>query len=74
MMQGNDKGRESRLRVLAERQGLRLMRSSRYDGGYQLVDRHNRLVAGWGGDVGHGYCLDLDAVEKFLRAERCKSR
>lgn len=57
---------------MAARQGLQLMKAHRRDpnawdfGTYQLVDPYtNSLVAAvW--ELGRGYGLDLDDVEKFL--------
>lgn len=70
MVEPSAKTRESRLRRMAERQGLALQKSRRRDprasgyGTYQLVDVHrNTLVAG---DPAAGYGLDLDDVERWL--------
>lgn len=68
----SEKVRENRLRRMADRQGLKLMRSRARDpnsityGGYQLVDiQTNGLVAGWG-NANRGYAFDLDDVEQWL--------
>jgi hypothetical protein len=66
---GNDKVRENRLRRMAERQGLRLVKSRRRDrhatgyGTYKLVDETGGDADPDGGDYG----LDLDQVESQLR-------
>jgi hypothetical protein len=68
-----EKVRENRLRRMAERQGLRLVKSRRRDpralgyGGYMIVDPHrDAAVAGALG----ARSLDLDEVERFLTGER----
>jgi hypothetical protein len=68
-----DKVRENRLRRMAGRQGLRLMKSRRRDpraldfGGYWLVDAHtNTQVSGPGYD---GTWRGLDEVEHALMEE-----
>lgn len=75
-----DKTRETRLRRMAERQGLRLVKSRRRDpralhyGTYALVRgvtrganwREGVLVAG---DPNTGYGLDLDDVERWLTSD-----
>jgi hypothetical protein len=74
MVEGEEKVRENRLRRMAQRQGLALVKSRRRDpraidyGAYMLVDPHNSnaVVAG-SGPVGPD--LDLDAVEAFLTDE-----
>jgi hypothetical protein len=64
-----DKVRENRLRRMAERQGLRLVKSRRRDpraigyGTYGLIDGRNRLVLG---DRQNGYGYTLDEVETWL--------
>ncbi len=65
-----DKVHENHLRRMAERQGLKLMKSRRRDpraydfGTYMLVDPYtNSLVAG---DTNRGYGLSLDEVEEWL--------
>ena len=61
--------RENRLRRMAERQELRLVKSRRRDpralgyGGYMLVDWNNRAVAG---EVDSDRALELDEVEAWL--------
>ena len=71
-MRHPDKVRENRLRRVAERQGLRLMKSRRRDplaydyGGYMLVDASTNGVGG-GGNL--AYSLDLDQVERSLTGE-----
>ena len=69
-----EKVRENRLRRMAERQGLRVIKSRRRDpraldfGTYGLVDvRTNTLEAG---DVNSGYGLTLDQVEAALTSDR----
>lgn len=68
----DDKVRENRLRRMAERQGLRLVKSRRRDEfakGYGTY----MLVAGHGGEMnlgaGDGYGFDLDEIEKQLRGQ-----
>jgi hypothetical protein len=65
-----NKVRENRLRRMAKRQGLQLMKSRRRDpcalgyGGYMLVDAAtNSVVAG---EVDSRRALDLDEVEEWL--------
>jgi len=73
-MMANGKTRETRLRRMADRQGLRLVKSRRRDpyaldfGKYMLVDALDAVVAGAGpaGDPS----LTLDEVEAWLRGER----
>lgn len=66
------KVRENRLRRMAERQGLRLMKSRRRDprawgyGTYMLVDADTGVVAFADWAVGRGYGLSLDDIEEFL--------
>jgi hypothetical protein len=60
-----EKSREIRVRRIAERQGLRLVKSRRRDPlatdyGYTLVNTRNRAVPGR---------RDLDAIEAYLRDE-----
>jgi hypothetical protein len=63
------KVRENRLRRMAERQGLRLVKSRRRDpraigyGGYMLTNTDNVAVAG---EIDSPRALDLDAVESYL--------
>jgi hypothetical protein len=69
-MTAADRTRETRLRRMAERQGLRLERSRRRDpraigyGTYQLVDSASHTIAA--GDTNNGYGLTLDDVEHAL--------
>jgi hypothetical protein len=64
-----EKVRENRLRRMAGRQGLRLVKSRRRDpraigyGGFMIVDQNNVVVAG---EVDSARALDLDAVEQYL--------
>jgi hypothetical protein len=66
-MNTDEKIRENRMRRMAHRQGLALVKSKRRDpravgyGGYLLVDERNVVVAG---DPKHG--ADLDQIEKAL--------
>jgi hypothetical protein len=68
-----DKVRENRLRRVADRQGLRLMKSTRRDpfaleyGTYQLVDERGAIVFG---DRNRGFGADLDAIEAHLTRGR----
>lgn len=71
-MSNTEKVRENRLRMMADRQGLRLLKSRTRDpnaltfGGYQLVDLQNGgCVCGWG-NAGYGYAASLDDVEEYL--------
>ena len=70
-MRHPDKVRENRLRRMAERQGLRLLKSRRRDplaydyGGYMLVDASTN---GGGGNL--AYSLDLDQVERSLTGDQ----
>ncbi len=67
-----DKVRENRLRRVAERRGLRLMRSRRRDpnawdyGTYQLVDVRTKGVVAAEWSIGRGYGLSLDEIEQWL--------
>jgi anti-sigma B factor antagonist len=72
MMGDDDRVRENRLRRMAARQGLRLLKSTRRDqyadgyGTYRLVgarDGEHRY-----GDAVTGYGMDLDAVEQQLKS------
>lgn len=62
--------RESRLRRMAERQGLQLQKSRRRDprawdyGTYQLVDVATNAIVAYGNQNGYG--LSLDAIEAEL--------
>lgn len=64
-----EKIRENKLRRMAERQGLRLVKSRRRDpraigyGGFMIVDQNNVVVAG---EVDSAKAMDLDAVEHYL--------
>jgi len=69
---GDDRVRENRLRRMAARQGLRLLKSTRRDqyadgyGTYRLVgaqDGEHRY-----GDAVTGFGMDLDAVERQLKS------
>lgn len=66
----SDKVRENRLRRMAERQGLTLVKSRRRDpraydfGGYMLCDAATSLVVIGSSPLAFG--LDLDDVEAFL--------
>lgn len=66
------KVRESRLRRMAERQGLRLAKSRCRDestagfGTYMLADAATNAVVLMEWDLPGGYGLDLDAVEQYL--------
>jgi hypothetical protein len=68
-MENAEKVRENRLRRVAERQGLALVRSRRRDpraidfGRYTIVDAKTRRVVA-GGDLQH--CLNMDKVEEWL--------
>ncbi|CCH77137.1 conserved hypothetical protein [Nostocoides japonicum T1-X7] len=65
-----DKIRENRLRRMADRQGLRLVKSRRRDpraldyGTYMLTDPCTNTVVAWG--LQSGYGLSLDEVEARL--------
>lgn len=65
-----DKIRENRLRRMAERQGLRLVKSRRRDpralgyGTYMLVDANTKVIVASG--LSDGYGLDLDTIEEEL--------
>jgi hypothetical protein len=68
-----EKTRENRLRRLARRRDLRLVKSRRRNplavgyGGFMLVDPHyNHVVAG---EIDSWRSLDLDAVESYLTAD-----
>jgi len=71
MAPDTDKARETRLRRLAERRGLRLQKSPRRDphasdfGTYQLVDaREGWIVAEQ--PAGQGYGMTFDDIEEWL--------
>ena len=65
-----DKTRETRLRRMAERQGLRLERSRRRDpraigyGTYRLADPNGNVAVA--ADRLSGYGMDLDTIETWL--------
>jgi hypothetical protein len=65
------KVRENRLRRMAERQGMRLVKSRRRDpnaidfGTYQLVDDRNCLILG-DSQAASGFGIDLKEIEGFL--------
>ena len=69
---GDDRVRENRLRRMAARQGLRLLKSTRRDqyadgyGTYRLVGAQNGEHRY--GDAVTGYGMDLDAVERHLKS------
>lgn len=69
MSDDDNKVRENRLRRMADRQGLRLVKSRRRDpralgyGGYMLVDERNRVQAG---ELDSPRALSLDDVERYL--------
>ena len=69
-----EKIRENRLRRMAERQGLQLMKSRRRDpraidyGTYMLTNPSTNTLALWGNPDGYG--LTLDEIEAALTAER----
>jgi hypothetical protein len=64
----DEKVRENRLRRMADRQGLRLVKSRRRDpraldyGTYMLVDANHNIVAS-------GEHMDLDDVERVLTTD-----
>jgi len=64
------KVRENRLRRMAERQGMRLLKSRRRDsraldyGGYMLVDLRTDAVVAGGSPT--PFFLDMDEVEAWL--------
>ena len=72
MMGDDDRVRENRLRRMAARQGLRLLKSLRRDqyadgyGTYRLVGAQNGEHRY--GDAVTGYGMDLDAVERQLKS------
>ena len=68
----NEKVRENKLRRMADRQGLKLLKSRARDsrdltyGGYQLVNlQTGGCDFGWG-NAGRGYAASLDDIEEFL--------
>jgi len=70
-----DKTRETRLRRLASRQGLRLQKSPRRDphawdfGTYQLVDDRDGWAVLANRQIGGGYGMSLDDIEEWLTRE-----
>jgi hypothetical protein len=66
--------RENRLRRMADRQGLRLVKSRRRDpravdyGGYMLVDQATGKVVAGAGPIGRP-TWDLDQVEAWLTSD-----
>jgi hypothetical protein len=75
MSPGTDKSRETRLRRLAERQGMRLEKSPRRDprawdyGTYRLVDAREGWVVLADHQTGHGYGMSLDDIEARLTGQ-----
>lgn len=71
----DDKVRENRLRRMAQRQGLQLVKSRRRDpraigyGGFMLVDDRNVAVYG---EVDSARALDLDQVEDYLTTDKAE--
>jgi hypothetical protein len=71
--EASEKGRENRLRRLAKRFGLVLMKSRRRDlnaidyGGYMIVEPIRNIVVRGGSPW--AYCLSLDDVEEYLTTE-----
>lgn len=68
----SEKTKENLLRRMADRQGLRLLKSRARDprdltyGGYQLVNlQTGGCDFGWG-NAGRGYAASLEDVEQFL--------
>jgi len=68
----DEKTRENKLRRMADRYGLRLLKSRARDpraltyGGYQLVNiQTGACDFGWG-NAGRGYAASLDDIEEFL--------
>jgi hypothetical protein len=68
-----EKVRENRVRRMAKRQGMKLMKSRRRDplaidyGGYMLVGIHTNTVE-YGGSP-YAFCASLDDVENYLMQE-----
>jgi len=69
----DEKVRENKLRRMADRQGLQLIKSRRRDpraidyGGYMLIEaRTNAIVLG---GTPSAYCATIDDVEKFLTGD-----
>lgn len=70
-----EKSRETRLRRMADRQGLRLEKSRRRDpravdfGAYMLVDMQTNAVVAGTGEIGRPH-WSLDDVERYLTGDR----
>jgi hypothetical protein len=66
----NEKTRENRLRRLAARQGLGIMKSrsrtpaSLEYGGYMIINHYRDLVVV--GGYPHSFAMDLDDIEEYL--------
>lgn len=75
MAPDTDKTRETRLRRLAARRGLRLQKSPRRDprawdfGTYQLVDDREGWVVLANQQIGQRYGMTLDDIEEWLNRE-----
>lgn len=71
----DDKTRETRLRRMADRQGVRLVKSRRRDpraidyGGYMLVDLQTNTIVAGTETLGRPH-WSLDDVERYLTGER----
>lgn len=69
-----EKVRENRLRRMADRQGLRLLKSRARDprdltfNGYQLVDLEIGGIVFGHGNANRGYAASLDEVERWLNS------
>ena len=69
----DEKVQENRVRRMAERQGLKLVKSRRRDpralgfGKYMLVDAHTNAVVA--GEIDSSKALDLDQVETYLTSD-----
>ena len=68
---------ENRLRLAAQREGLRLEKSRARDphdltfGGYMLVNiESNGIAYGVAGHTGRGYSLGLEDVEAYLKRRK----
>lgn len=65
-----EKVRENRLRRMAERQNLQIMKSRRRDpratdyGTYQIIDPYNNTIVAHA--LQSGYGMSLDDVERYL--------
>ena len=68
----SDKVRENRLRRVAERRGLKLVKCPRRDPGaldygtFALVNAQNLIVFGGGGVGPYGYAASLEDIEAHL--------